>query len=272
MSKNLLVIEPHQIMDASYELNLNELRTIQLCLANIYVKDGKLEADKFYKVELEQFAETFGLSDKATYEAVLGIIETLASRVLRLKTKLVKPDAKPTSNLATHWISGIIYDTVVKELNIRWSQEVTFIFNSLGKDNPYSRYYLDNTAKMRSVTSIRLYRLLNKWVKLGGNTWKLGEFKRLLGLNEENYPSYSDFKKKVIEKAVKDVIEYSNLDVKWEEEKVRGSRSVQSLRFKVGFKKEEKVVEVLSREEQAGLEGLGKFEWVRGEGGLKCAS
>jgi plasmid replication initiation protein len=211
----LTVIEPHQILDATYSLEAVEIRLLQLAFANIYMQEGVLE-DKLYEVDVKQYAKEFGLTHHAAYQALVTASKSLATKIVVLKSSLVDKNASKTAKDIIPWVHKIRYDVEDGSIKMQWHRDLIPLFNGLGKDNLYSKYLLENTSKMKSIHSIRLFRLLNKWKKQGSITWKLKEFKRLMGIEEDSYTDVRSLRRDVIDKAVGDINRLTDLQVKWE--------------------------------------------------------
>jgi plasmid replication initiation protein len=141
-----------------------------------------------------------------------------------LKTKLIDPEAKESSRSLVHWVDRIDYDAKTLKIQVRWQQDIVALFNNFGEDNPYSRYYLENTCKMKSIHSIRLFRILNKWWKIGKVRTEIEELKRLLGLSEGTYSDFKDLNQKVLKKSIEEINTLSNLEVEFK--KNLGGRKV----------------------------------------------
>ena len=115
----------------------------------------------------------------------------------------------------------------------------------LRTDPNYTAYFLKHVAKFRSSYSIRLYEMLIQWKSVGSTEIEVDELRQLWVL-ENKYPAMCDLKKRVIEPALRDINEYSNLWVKVGQRK-RGRR-VHSLQFRFGLKQQEKKKKQLTRE------------------------
>jgi plasmid replication initiation protein len=229
----LVVIEPHQLMDATYNLETTELRLLQLAFANIYMQEGILE-DKLYEVDIKQYAEEFNLSHDAAYRALVTASKGIASKTIILKSSLVDKKASKSARDIIPWVHKIRYDPEDSSIKIQWHRELVPLFNDLGAGNLYSKYLLDNTRKMKSIHSIRLFRLLNKWEKQGSISWKLKEFKRLMGLAEDSYTDVRSLRKDVVEKALKDINSKSVLQVEYEV--VKEGRKIVGFKFGIGVR------------------------------------
>ena len=67
---------------------------------------------------------------------------------------------------------------------------------------------------MRSTYSIRIYELLKSYAFTKRHEFDLEQLKRSLGC--QHYTRFPDFRRKVIEVAVKEINQYTDLEVSWE--------------------------------------------------------
>jgi len=110
--------------------------------------------------------------------------------------------------------------------------------------NGYVRYQLKNIISLKSQYSVRLYPKLKD--RPFGWTVQVTELREMLGATAASYDVFKDFNKHVLQKAVKEINEITDINVTTEN--VRKGRSVVAIRFKVEEKKQ-----VLLDKEQAGL-------------------
>ena len=94
----------------------------------------------------------------------------------------------------------------------------------------------------KSKYSIRLYELVLKWVVTGKTEkYEIEEFRNKIGVTPEEYSHLGDFKKRVIEVAIKEI--NSKTDIKVELEQFKTGRSVTHFQFKIV--KKEKLVKAI---------------------------
>ncbi|MBQ2152347.1 MAG: replication initiation protein [Clostridia bacterium] len=103
------------------------------------------------------------------------------------------------------------------------------------KGELYTQFALLYTLPMRSLYSIRLYELLKSWATEQsaeqGHFWTIEELQKILGSNYDRYP---DFRRKVIEKAVPEINEYTDLTVEYEP--IKQGRSYKYINFYIRTK------------------------------------
>jgi plasmid replication initiation protein len=208
----LVVCESNQLIDASCELTLGEIRLLQLAITKIFRKEA-VQEDKLYKIPVDEYAEQFGLSHKTAYEGLLDALVILKTRNIILKTKLIDPGASESRKSIISWVDRIDYMPETGEIELRWHRDIIPLLSAFSKETQYSKYYLENTCRMKSLHSIRLFRLLNKWRTAGKFKSDIPELKRLLGLAVDSYEVYDNFRSKVLEKGVKEVNELTDLQI-----------------------------------------------------------
>ena len=107
--------------------------------------------------------------------------------------------------------------------------------------NGYVRYQLKNIISLKSQYSVRLYPKLKD--RPFGWTISVEELRKMLGATAASYDVFKDFNKHVLQKAVKEINEVTDITVTTEN--VRKGRSVVSIKFKVT----EKSPHVISKED-----------------------
>src|SRR5699024_7587850 len=101
-----------------------------------------------------------------------------------------------------------------------------------GYEQFFTKYLLAQTASMKSAYSVRLYELLVQW-KTAKKTplLQLDCFREQLGVDDTEYKLMSDFKKRVLNVAVDEINEKTDLKVSYEQ--VKKGRTITGFKFKV---------------------------------------
>ena len=103
----------------------------------------------------------------------------------------------------------------------------------------FTKYLLSNTIKFKSVYSVRLYELITQFRnKRNGKTdeFPLEIFRKQLGIEPKQYQGMSDFKKYVLDKAVGEINEHSDLLVGYDQ--IKDGRTITGFCFKFEIKKQ----------------------------------
>lgn len=99
--------------------------------------------------------------------------------------------------------------------------------------------------QFNSRYSCRIYELLKRFIKIGHRNLSIEELRNKLGIDCDKYKLYSDFKRKVILKAQKEINKKS--DIQFDFQEVKKGRKVESLKFFMEFKDEIAVIKDLKQ-------------------------
>lgn len=223
--KKLIVYKSNHLIESAYRLNLNEQRLLLTCIGMINSNEQLFITEKF-EVTARDFAKIYGIDERGAYDQLLDVAKSLHNRKITIQNNKIK--------VTTSWISGFIeYKDNSGKIGLWFSQPILPYLSEL--KNQFTRYDLSNVSGMSSIYGIRLYELLMQWQMRGNREVEIAWLKEIFEI-ENNYTSISDLKKYVIEPAVKNVNNYSNLDVLHNYKKT--GRNVTHIHFK--FKEKEK--------------------------------
>jgi plasmid replication initiation protein len=207
---NGVICEANQIIESYHQLNETEIKLLQLCLAPIYQVEA-IDRDKYYEVELDKYAEMYGLSKNAAYNTLVDACKTLMTRTITLKTTLLDSEAHEKSKTIIHWVHSCRYNSDTSSVEIKWHDSILHLLCQFGEEMPYSKYCLDDVRKLKSIHAIRLYRILNRWANLKTKKYTIEEFKEVMGFSEMEYQTFKNLRSKVIDPAIEAINLYTNL-------------------------------------------------------------
>ena len=225
-SKSDLVVKSNRLNMAIQNLSLSEVRILQLAIVDARETGNGLSLDKPLNISALRYAKAFGVARQTAHEAILSAEKNLFDRrfsFLDTDNKLVK----------SRWVQRVKYLDDEASIEVILTYDVVNEITRIdGYENFFTQYLLEQTAKMQSTYSVRLYELLVQW-KSAKKTplLQLDCFRQQLGVGVDEYKLMSNFKKRVLDLAVKEINETSDLTVSYEQEK-RGKRIV-GFKFKV---------------------------------------
>lgn len=204
MKNNSLVVKSNAVIDASYRLSLNEQRLLLLCISQI--KKGDVVSEKTeFTVKASVFSKKFSVPIKTAYRE----LQTIADRLYERSATIHNPDPKKPNltHLKTRWISSIMYDSGNGQLTIGFAAHMIPYISLL--EGRFTRYSIDAIAGMTSTYGMRFYELMKKWqtetgVKKSSYEIELSRLKEILDLKDK-YHAIKDFKKYVLEPAMNDI-------------------------------------------------------------------
>ncbi|MGD7646412.1 replication initiation protein, partial [Ralstonia pseudosolanacearum] len=137
----------------------------------------------------------------------------------------------------TRWVQTVEYRESEGMVSLRFGTDMVPYLSQLTEQ--FTCYALADVAHMDSAHAIRFYELLCQWRDAGEREVSVEWLREAFQLGDK-YPAIKDFKRWVIEPAVKQVNEHSPLWVKWSQRKT--GRRVSHLLFTFGEKPSEKPV------------------------------
>jgi|CXWL01.1.fsa_nt_gi plasmid replication initiation protein len=219
---NKSVTKHNDLVEASYKLTLDEQRLILICIARINPFEPLPEGNRF-EVTVEEFCGLFGVDPRSAYDQMKEAADRLAERWIIVNGN---------KNHRIRWLDETKYIHGEGRVVIGFSPKVTPYLSALSKN--FTEYKLGQVAGFKSAHSIRLYELLIRFDDSGLRLISLDQFKDRLDIADQ-YPQFSKLKQRVIDPAVDEINEKSDLKVGWRA--IRKKRVVHMLEFK--YTKEE---------------------------------
>jgi len=232
-NKNELVVKSNRLIEASYRLTLAEQRVVLLAIVEARrTQTGLSEANEL-EIRAADYAEMFDVPENHAYEQIKEAGQTLFQRYVVLRgidTKTGKED-----KLTVRWVSSVRYVDGAGTLYLQFAQKIVPYITRL--ETEFTRYKLEKVAYMSSAYAIRLYELLIQWGSLGYREIELSLFREMLMVVDE-YKAIKDLKKRVIDVALSQINEFSDLSVSYTQRKT--GRVVTHFIFRFSQKEEPK--------------------------------
>jgi plasmid replication initiation protein len=217
MIKNSVIRKDNRIITACYQLTLNEKRLILAAIAKIPFDEEIPEEIELTIQEILQAFPDIGAKN-ATHE-IQDALDRLYERNIRVEDPIKKKKFR--------WISSTtIYKKGEGKIGFVFTKDtIPYLYQLKEK---FTKYRLEDISRFKSVHAIRLYEMLMQFEKTNLVLVDLLKFKERLGL-ENKYSVFKDLRKWVIEPALKEINEKTNLIVTFKGTRV--GRSIQKLEF-----------------------------------------
>ena len=235
------VVKTHRLNTALQKLSLAEIRLMQLAIIDARETGTGIDTVTPLPIHASRYAEAFGVTRQTAYEV---LIEAETSLFKRYFTFLDERDGKPVKS---HWVSQAKYldDEAIIEIMLTPAvvKEITRI-DAIEAKTLFTKFALEQVASMKSVYSVRLYELLNQWRQAKKVSFDLDVFRGQLGVEDTEYKAMSDFKRRVLDLAVNEINEKSDLRISYEQ--VKKGVAIVGFRFKVITKNQSKKAQLES--------------------------
>lgn len=230
---NDLVVKSNRLNMAIQNLTLPELRIIQLAIVDARETGNGLSTDTPLRIDAMRYAEAFETTRQNAYNRMKEAEETLFNRrftFLDAEGKTVK----------SRWIQRVRYLDDEGAIELAFTLDVVKGITRLdGAEEFFTQYLLSQTSNLNSVYSVRLYELLIQWkTAVKTPVFELSLFRGQMGLNDGEYKAMNDFKKRVLDLAVNEINEKTDLTVAYTQEKK--GRLIHGFKFTVKQKEKTK--------------------------------
>ena len=231
-SKSPTIVKANSLIQAGYRLSLAEQRTLLAAIAQIG-KDDSPTDQTTYSVTADALEEMTGTTTRRAYQELAEAAHRLYRREVRIERGPNGEELGPEDKRGvkrritmTRWVQEVEYIEDEGRIELRFSHSILPYLSLLQRE--FTSYKLRHVATMRSTHGVRLYELLAQWRQAGEREIKIDELKKMFGV-EGRYARIPDLKRYVIEPAVRDVNECSDLNVEWGQRKA--GRRIASIQF-----------------------------------------
>lgn len=237
---NNKVVKSHRIITALQNLSLTEMRLIQLAIIDAREQEAGLQTNKPLKIHAKRYAEAFDVQIDTAYKILAEAGKTLRSRYFKFINYR-------ENEVETNWVQQVEY--AKKEARIEIIFTVAVVDEITRLSSHFTQYDLEFIATLNSIYSVRLYELIVKWLSVKQtDVFDYEILRGQLGIGVNEYQRMTDFKKRVLDLAVNEINEKTDIKVSYTQEK-NGTKII-GFKFKVN-KKAQKTANTKSIERDA---------------------
>jgi plasmid replication initiation protein len=212
---------------------LVEQRIVLLAIVQARETGRGLNPNDFVSITAKNYAARYNAAEEMAYTQLKEAAKTLYDREFTLYDNDV--DTGNPEVITSRWLSARSYVDGAGIIKLQFSPAIVPYITRLEKE--FTRYQLEKVAYMSSAYAIRLYELLIQWGSTGYREIELEQLRKILMVVDE-YKAIKDLKKWVIDIALSQINEYSDLAVSYTQRKT--GRVVTHLIFKFDQKEEPK--------------------------------
>ena len=229
-----LIVKDNALINASYNLDLVEQRLILLAIVEARESGKGINSNDPLTVHAESYINHFSVHRNTAYQALKDACKDLFARQFSYQEQ--RP--KGVANITSRWVSQIAYVDNSATVELIFAPAIIPLVTRL--EEQFTSYELKQVSGLSSAYAIRLYELLIAWRSTGKTpVIELSDFRQKLGVLETEYNRMHDFKKRVLDPAIKQINEHTDITVKVEQHKK--GRSVSGFSFKFKQKQQPKI-------------------------------
>jgi plasmid replication initiation protein len=223
-----LVVKDNALINASYNLDLVEQRLILLAIVEARGSGRGINANDPLEVHAESYVNQFNVARQTAYQALKDACKDLFAR--QFSYQEINKRGK-VENVLSRWVSEIRYIDDEATVKLIFAPAIVPLITRL--EEQFTKYELQQISELSSAYAVRLYELLIAWRSTGQTpVIELAEFRQKIGVLEDEYTRMGNFKDRVLNLAIAQVNEHTDIRVKCEQHKKGRNISGFSFTFK----------------------------------------
>ena len=223
--KNNLVVKDNALVSASYYLSLVEQRLI---LLGIVEARNNQSQDNEFIIHVNSYISAFNVDDSTAYLTIKEACKRLRGRYFTYQ-RLINGNLEQTES---NWVQSVSYAINSSYVKIKFTDDVMPLITNL--ERHFTSYQLEQVKDLTSIYSIRLYELLISWKQKKKVELSLAELRLKLGIEPDEYKAMNNFKAKVLDLAVSQINEHTDITAKYDQHKQ--GRTITGFTFTFTFK------------------------------------
>ena len=225
-----LIVKDNALMNASYNLDLVEQRLILLAILEARESGKGINANDPLTVHAESYINQFGVHRTTAYQALKDACKDLFARQFSYQEKRDRGRA----NITSRWVSQIAYIDETATVEVIFAPAVVPLITRL--EEQFTQYDIEQVSGLSSAYAVRMYELLICWRSIGKTpVIELNEFRKRIGVLDTEYTRTDNLKMRVIELALKQINEHTDITASYEQHKK--GRVITGFSFKFKHKK-----------------------------------
>lgn len=223
--KTELIVKDNALINASYNLDLVEQRLILLAILEARESGKGINANDPLTVHAESYINQFGVHRNTAYQALKDACDDLFARQFSYQSLSEKGNV---INHKSRWVSEVAYIDNEAVVRLIFAPAIVPLITRL--EEQFTKYEIQQISNLTSAYAVRLYEILIAWRSTGKTPLiTLYDFRQKIGVLDTEYKRMYDFKKYVLDIALKQVNEHTDITVKVEQHKT--GRSITGFSF-----------------------------------------
>ena len=224
-----LIVKDNALIQASYTLDTVEQRLILWAIPEARETGHGITENSLLEVHASSYINTFNVEKHTAYTVLRDASKSLFDRYVTYHD--INPKTGKDRSFHCRWVDKIGYEPQSGIVFLRFTQDIVPLITRLEEN--FTKYELQQVSRLTSSYAIRLYELLIQWRSAGKTPiFDLSIFRQQLGVEAHQYKTMSNFKTYVLDFALKQVNELTDITAKYEQHKKGRSISGFSFSFK----------------------------------------
>lgn len=204
LDNDIAVKQANKLIESIYKMDVNEHKL--LLLATKKVNEMELKNQPFSErtkitITGAEFAQQYGITRQTAFEIIVEAKKTIYSREFDY---LYQEKDGTVSPMKSRWLQAQGTDKAKGEISFMFASAVIPLIYLVKSE--YTLLDLQEIGQLKSKYAVRLYKYLMRWVNAPyKNKIPIEQLRSIFGLEDNEYPEMRDFRKRVLDIAVKQV-------------------------------------------------------------------
>lgn len=229
-----LVVKDNALINASYSLSLIEQRLVLMAI----IEARKANHNKDYSERLTVTAKSYMQQFDVERQTAYRVLKQACGKLFERRFSYQEQRNKGVANITSRWVSEVVYIDETAVVEIVFAPAVIPLITEL--ERHFTSYEIEQVAGLNSGYAVRLYEILIAWRGIGSvPELELQHLRERLGVEPNEYQKMHHFKARVLDLAISQVNEHTDITAEYEQHKT--GRKITGISFK--FKPKHKPVD-----------------------------
>lgn len=229
MSKNEIVSKANALIESSYTINLVAQRVIILAIIEARNQGSMSEIGGIHHIKASDYEKHFECDKTTAYRSLKSACESLYESEFIWTDQ----DAKGRDKInKSRFVQRASYSEGGGYVEVMFGNDVIPLITRLSEK--YTEYELKQIKDLNSTYALRIFEILMQWLSVGKTPpITIENLRTRLGIQDHQYKLMSDFKKRVLDHAIKEINDNTNITATYEQHKEGRKIAGFTFRFKV---------------------------------------
>ena len=230
MTKNSIVSKANAFIESGYAINLVAQRVIILAIIEAREQGSMSEIGGIHRIKASDYGKHFECDKTTAYRSLKSACESLYESEFVWTDKDLNGRDKINKS---RFVQRASYSEGGGYVEVMFGNDVIPLITRLSEK--YTEYELQQIKDLNSIYALRIFEILMQWSSVGKTPpITIENLRTRLGIEKHQYKTMGNFKNRVLDHAINEINENTNITATYEQHKE--GRSIVGFTFKLKAK------------------------------------
>lgn len=215
MKNKELVSKSNVLIEANYTLNLVAQRLIVLAIIKARNQGELSKVGGLHRITAIEYQTHFGCALPMAYESLKSACKSLYESDF---VWIGEDEDGDPQEVSSRFVQRAVYNEGKGYVEVMFGNDIIPLITRLSKE--YTEYELIQIRNLNSVYALRVFETLMQWRIVGKTPLiTIGNLRKRLGIEDHQYKTMSNFKKRVLDLAVNEINEHTEITATYKQHK-----------------------------------------------------